>query len=224
MGRNYEAVSRQAKEIEGKDKKEDVNKIKSKTGAKPKSMPWMSQNKKGRLPTSGASGDTTSKRGSEGTRSCFACGGRWHAGGREKCPAFGKSCHNSGRRNHFANLCKNTRKAKSKVHQVDETQVETESDDYTEYTMFNLKLSSKEGVFSENKDDPYMISLNIEDTEIEMEIDTGSRCTVINKLTFDRLCGKATLLNTRKRLTTYLGEEIPVKGHAKVNVSHNNQN
>ena len=114
MGRNYEAVSRQAKKIEGKDKKEDVNKIKSKIGAKPKSKPWMSQNKKGRLPMSGASGDTTSKSGSEGTRSCFACGGRWlHAGGREKCPAFGKSCHNCGRRNHFAKLCKNTRKAKS---------------------------------------------------------------------------------------------------------------
>ena len=127
------------------------------------------------------------------------------------------------RRNYFAKLCKNTRKAKSKVHQVDETQVETESDNYTEYTMFNLKLSSKEEVFNENKDDCYMISLNIEDTEIDMEIDTGSRCTVINKLTFDRLCGKATLLNTRNRLTTYLGEEISVKGHAKVNVSHNNQ-
>ena len=49
--------------------------------------------------------------------------------------------------------------------------------------MFNLKLSSKEEVFNENKDDRYMISLNIEDTEIDMEIDTGSRCNVIKKLT-----------------------------------------
>ena len=78
--------------------------------------------KKGRSQNSGVNRDTTSKGGSEGTRSCFACGRRWQEVDKNALL--------------LEPYCKimQKHKAKGEVHQEDETRVETESD---EYTMFN---------------------------------------------------------------------------------------
>ena len=58
---------------------------------------------------------------------CFNCGKRWpHQGGQRKCPAFGKQCTRCGKRNHFANCCKN--KQEIKLAQGSEQITDTSSD------------------------------------------------------------------------------------------------
>ena len=94
--------------------------------------------------------------------------------------------------------------------------------DYDEYEepgcpMFNLRCEG------DNQDDPYVVTLNIAGTDVLMEIDTGSRCSVINSNTFKSLKDDVTLLKSNGKLTTYMGENIPIEGIANVRVTHKDQ-
>ena len=52
-------------------------------------------------------------------------------------------------------------------------------------------------------------------------INTGSKCSVINENTYHKLSENTTLLKSRSRLNTYMGEPIPVIGKVNVAVQHN---
>ena len=102
MGRTYESVNLQTKVIEGKTassikKDNDVNKLKYNAfGSKNKTSHQITSKQKHQQ----AAGYQP--------KTCYGCGGNWpHKGGRQKCPAYGKTCNFCGWRNHFAKMCKN---------------------------------------------------------------------------------------------------------------------
>ena len=93
----------------------------------------------------------------------------------------------------------------------------SESD--TEYNgMFNITTVGTDNA----PDDLYVVPISINGQEIIMEIDTGCRHTLVNEETSKQICKGNTLHKSRKNLTTFLGEEIPVKGEIGVSVCYNN--
>ena len=71
----------------------------------------------------------------------------------------------------------------------------------------------------------FTISLKINGTPVEMEVDTGAAISILNELTFDRVkqssTGKLTLGPSRRNLKTYTGGDITILVEATCIVSYN---
>ena len=95
-----------------------------------------------------------------------------------------------------------------------------------------------EGVESSNSDDedelhfikkisqnstPYMVKLMINDAVVDFEIDTGSGITIIPELTFNKLFGNRTLLESKMTVRTYSNEKLSVIGKFYCTVTHNDK-
>ena len=72
-------------------------------------------------------------------------------------------------------------------------------------------------------DDHYTVSENINGHDIDMQIDTGCRYSIVKENTYKEICGTSTLLKSRKKLLTYCGDKIPVRGDFVVEVRLNDQ-
>ena len=59
------------------------------------------------------------KSGNKARKECWFCGIK-HVFGREKCPAYGKSCHNCSEKNHFAAMCKKKRTEINEIEDEDQ--------------------------------------------------------------------------------------------------------
>ena len=93
-----------------------------------------------------------------------------------------------------------------------------DSEDYDvfkEYGMFHISTSGL-------TDDSYTVSVNINGHDTDMQIDTGCRYSIVNEDTFKEICGTS-LLKSRKKLFTYSGDKIPVKGDLAVTVRLNDK-
>ncbi|XP_042150260.1 uncharacterized protein LOC121838229 [Ixodes scapularis] len=117
--RSLENAERQAADIERKVSV-PVNKV------PPKKKPWPRKTQKKEVPQ---------------TKTCTCCGRGWpHDGGKEKCPAWGSTCHNCNKKNHFANVCR-TRK-QEQVRTVQELEP-TRSEDVSEELYYVQQKQSK---------------------------------------------------------------------------------
>ena len=73
---------------------------------------------------------------------------------------------------------------------------------------------------------PLMVTMCINNTDIVMEVDTGSGYSIISESKYnDKLGGGVTvpLLDSDYTLYTYTGESLPILGKAMVEVNHNDQ-
>ena len=159
---------------------------------------------------------------------CYNCGGEWPTSHQNVrlIPKNGSFCHG---KHHFESMCKAKNKKpyhESKKHYVShfisEFDTDTSSDfEENEYScpMYRIKDDS---VNNCENDDPYIVSLQINGKNLEFEIDTGSKCTIIDEKTYKTISDNTTctLLKSRNKLTTYLGEQIPAAGTANVSVLH----
>ena len=124
------------------------------------------------------------------SNTCYNCGGECHHKS-SKCLAYGKSCSFCHGKNHFESMCKAKNKKpyhKSKKQHVghikSEFDTDTSSDfEENEYScpMYRIKDDS---VNNCENDDPYIVSLQINGKHLELEIDTGSKCTIIDEKTY----------------------------------------
>ena len=140
---------------------------------------------------------------------CRYCGKHYpHAGGREKCPAYGKECHNCGKNNHFASVClksKNdsksspkqqnkkwnrTKQKKSHVYQIGETS-DNEVDDEYVYTLSN-----------KNKQLP-VFSVKVNGQPMMMMADSGATVNIMDLNDFNNLTVKPKLKQTNTRIMPY---------------------
>ena len=217
LGRTTEAVQMQSKAMTSNENSKPgessaVHKVKLK---------WNPKNKK-----FGNAKDTAEKQSS---KTCYNCGGSWpHSQG--KCPAYKKTCNKCGGQNHFARMCGQSRKKPNKARYqqgrhkqrstVNQVEQDSLSESDTEFNgMFNITTVGTDNT----PDDPYVVPISINGQEIIMEIDTGCRHTLVNEETSKQICKGNTLHKSRKKLTTFLGEEIPVKGEIGVSVCYNNK-
>ena len=70
---------------------------------------------------------------------------------------------------------------------------------------------------------PWTATTEVDNIHLEMEIDTGSAKSIIGKATFSRFFSEKQLNTKAPVLTTYSGEELPMKGTIEVTVKHNQQ-
>ena len=153
---------------------------------------------------------------------CKFCG-RQHEKRKEKCYAYGKSCSNCGKLNHFKEKClgKNAN-VKKNVHQV-----VLEED---------LSVTSEEELLSVDLDNEHVLSVNAVDSayqtkifvtmEIEgkpdkMQIDSGASCNVMP----EKFVSKRTeIKGTNQTLLLYDKSSIPVAGICKIHFKNPKNN
>ena len=70
---------------------------------------------------------------------------------------------------------------------------------------------------------PIMVELVLNGRTRSMQVDMAAAVSLISSATFTRLFPNATLSKSGAVLTTYTGEQIPLAGQMKVEVSHNKQ-
>ena len=74
--------------------------------------------------------------------------------------------------------------------------------------------------------DPILVTIELNKSKLQMEIDTGASRSIVGENTFKQLWAeelRPTITPAKVKLRTYTGELIPVLGVATVMVSHHNQ-
>ena len=152
---------------------------------------------------------------------CLNCGYGWSTSQRQNCPARGKTCKNCGIANHFAKVCRKPKhpyKPKPRVNNVDDSVSEaaTVGTSATAAEQVNNidKLLQKQDIYDANYDSDYddyddncvaTISIKCDTREVEPMnldicvgntktnalVDSGSVCTIINKISQKLWCPNA---------------------------------
>uniref|UniRef100_A0A3Q2DE46 Gypsy retrotransposon integrase-like protein 1 n=1 Tax=Cyprinodon variegatus TaxID=28743 RepID=A0A3Q2DE46_CYPVA len=152
------------------------------------------------------------------TTNCSNCGGS-HVAKRESCPAFGKQCHSCGKSNHYKHCCRSKphsqqgRAARRSVHEIEVA--ESSYDDGTFYVdgvEIANQVNSVDSVTAE-KDEGF-VTVDINNTRLEMKVDTGARCNVMSLKTYKTVADGEQLVKQGKAvsLIAYGGTRIETSG------------
>ncbi|CAC5400803.1 unnamed protein product [Mytilus coruscus] len=161
---------------------------------------------------------------------CYRCGGSHNA---TDCKLRDAKCYVCDKKGRLAKKCRNKGKqnAKEKPKFKQQTQqgkvypkqrptkthfIEEDSDDMEDtYTMYQLGGTKRK---------PYLVSVKLNNTEINMEIDTGASVSVISQETCKQVFGSDNSLEKSPcSLRTYTGEKIDVLGKRNVTNIYNSQ-
>ena len=149
---------------------------------------------------------------------CSGSGGPPHDD-RRMCKAWNRVCYKCQKLNHFANVCKaNIQQTHLVEHDTHSQSSEQLCDDT--YTLGLYHTSATHTI------PPYICNVQIEGSDMVLEIDTGSSVSLISGVEWAKMCQKSELtLDTHNvpRLRTYAGTTIEPLGRAYVNVCHNSQ-
>ena len=165
-----------------------------------------------RPPTRGS--DTGSSKKFNG--SCFCCGRVGHR--REQCRHKDEVCRGCGKVGHLIRVCRNKsstqrrkrqRPQRKPVHHIEESPTEDSDDE------FSLNSASKPR--------PYIVTVDINEKSLQMEIDTGASLTLVSERTFRESWPTLKLSHTGVKLHSYSGESVPVVSTADVTVNYGNQ-
>ena len=153
-----------------------------------------------------------------GHKSCHRCLGN-HAP--QTCKFKEAECRKCKKVGHIARACqtKQSQRPQQKqpvrrAHYIDDT--EPEPNPTTTDTSYNLFTVTGGG------QTPIMMQVTINQTPIQMELDTGSSLSLINKHTFDVIAdhSNAVMRTTAVHLKTYTGEALEILGEAEVTVNY----
>ncbi|XP_072182146.1 uncharacterized protein [Diadema setosum] len=163
-------------------------------------------------------GHKKGKTGGQHRNSCYRCGQGHEMG---KCKAVDATCHNCGKRGHFAKVCRSKTNSgqRKEVHTKFMAEISAEEstppkDNNEEYFMH--KASPK-------KEAPMLLELGISQNNTVMEIDTGATLSIVSEATYRAWKHQPQLSQSDVVLRTYTGDKIPVVGACNVNVRHNAQ-
>ena len=112
---------------------------------------------------------------------CKYCGGQ-HEPVKTQCPAYGKSCHNCGKANHFHTVClqgKRQTKAPRPIAAVQESPPHTSESEEEIYAIEEV------GAVKHNHKGQFFAALRFDhelgSTTIDCQVDTGATCNVMSK-------------------------------------------
>ena len=162
---------------------------------------------------------------------CYRCGKPGHQS--SECWCKDLDCRNCGKKGHIERACKSKRAQTNKPHtetkksgyqrnrkkQVNmvehhrDEQSDYESDD--EVTVHVLSVM--------DSDDGYWVTPLLENHAVKMQVDTGSRVSMVAEAVYREKLQHLLLRATRLKLRTYTGEPVPVLGVVDVAVEHNGQ-
>ncbi|CAC5363561.1 unnamed protein product [Mytilus coruscus] len=194
--RALELSEKQANEIEHKDEKLETNALHKKRNVR-RNQPRYLQDKR------------PEQRVNRNNK-CRNCGGEFpHRG---KCPAQGKSCNFCKKLNHFEKMCRskrntNTKRSVNTLENSDfennfecQSKIDSSSDD--EY-VFGLQTESTKGTVNSIKRDQPRICVKINESNINVLIDTGSSINVIDEDTYNRMKRNPKLIATKTKVFAY---------------------
>lgn len=189
-GRAYEASERAAKLIEG-EKMEEVHKV---THKKKHKKPFTQKKEK----------------------YCYKCGESWPH--KDNCKAASHSCKKCGKEGHFEKCCLkgkplpwklNLKRKDKKVHQVNEEHGDCESSSDDDYAYCISTLSDKLP----------QVSVSIDDTRVQMIVDTGASCNVLAESDYNKLKVRPKLKKCMNKLRGFGSDTtIPIVGECQVKV------
>ena len=148
----------------------------------------------------------------QGTGECYRCGGKHLA---SRCRHKNTECHFCKRKGHIISACRKRKEVKKEVPREQTNQIsENDCDeDYEENRLYRISSGSTK---------PIVVSVNLNGQDVEMELDTGASVSLISEEAYGQIT-TAPVQESKTRLCTYTGENIPVVGTAEVTVRHNGQ-
>lgn len=166
--------------------------------------------------------------------SCYNCGGQFpHDGGQMSCPARGKTCRTCGKNNHFEKVCRSRNKEtgnhsgsapqlpapqrqKTRVYQIEtedgytqKDESQSDSDDEYVYIVCSLQRPTQ----------PHT-QVTIQNTPVDVIIDSGASVNIIDEATYQRLAPGCKLDNARAKICTY-GSTTPLPLRGKFTTTIN---
>lgn len=127
-------------------------------------------------------------------KSCFSCGGKDHL--RSTCRYKDVECHNCHKQGHIAKVCRST----SDVNRLEVNTI--------------AALPSSEF----QMEPAILLSLNIEQINVQFQLDTGSPMTIVSSSVWEQL-GQPQLQQVRVLYRSFSGHPIHFKGETIVNVN-----
>ena len=155
------------------------------------------------------------------SNSCYRCGGKHDAA---VCRFRGTECYYCHKKGHLARVCRSKAKAQQStgsksnpkdMHKLVEDDIEESSDDSI-YNLFNVQ-SQKKGA------KPIKVEVSLDNANLEMEVDTGARYSIISEATYKCLWAgdqAPKLMHTNEKLRTYTGELLEILGATDVTVEY----
>lgn len=141
---------------------------------------------------------------------CQGCGGD-HL--RNQCHFHDAECHNCSIKGHIAKVCRSRNKQKTDQVSVSDALVPTENVDSVQY--FNRINDINITIAAQKR----MINVNIDDHNLEMELDTGSPCSVVSIKTLYSIKHAFSLQKTNRLFASYTSHKINCIGRLPVNVT-----
>ena len=146
---------------------------------------------------------------------CWRCGGGSHSP--DVCRFGSYKCHNCSKLGHLAKMC-TARKSPNRFRRPErrtnavETAEEWEVDISADDSNRQQEESGSIEVIQRVSVPPISCKVYIQQTDVNMEIDTGSSVSLMGQDTFERLKVKPRLISCSSHLKTYTGQSIPVLG------------
>ena len=144
------------------------------------------------------------------------------------CPHKEKVCRHCKKKGHLDRVCRAKARAlaksdppatapssdKKRTHYVQEHPEQEDNSSGDEYGL---------NVIHDEHSPPFSVTLHINDTPVEMEVNTGAAVSIINEATFQRLQQSScapTLERVSSKLKTYTGQDIAVLGAAQLTIRY----
>ena len=109
-----------------------------------------------------------------------------------QCPAYGKTCHVCGKKNHFSSCC-----------------LQNKPVDMLTETMLTTGII--DDVTRDGKPDEWFETVCVSGQNVKIKVDSGASCNVMSKNTYQSLCSDK-LLKAKTRLESYGGHKLCVVG------------
>ena len=149
---------------------------------------------------------------------CYRCGGKHKA---VDCQFKSTECHKCSKKGHLACICrsKTTSKKDPRPQQDSTTSRATHTlientDDYSMYYLTGPPVK------------PLVVSVKVNNKDLEMELDTGASVSIISEVTYNHLWLQGqtpTLQESQVKLKMYSGKQVAVKDMVHVKVQYKEQ-
>ena len=132
------------------------------------------------------------------TRQCGRCGMKNHTSNNCRITK-GKQCMKCGIMGHFAKFCKTKLPKKTEIHQIKANEIQPENSSDEESFVFRIGDSARP-----------VYPIFVENTKINMLIDSGSTLNILDETTYRTLSKIPKLQNSTAKIFTYSGQ-VPLK-------------
>lgn len=149
-------------------------------------------------------------------KSKLTCNGCGEQHTRDKCRFREAVCHNCQKKGHIAKVCKSGKQIHCITKTSDQIAIDAQPATQIDSVQRLDKICEINGLDSSLK---RMLSVRIDGRNLQMELDTGAPCGIVNKQTCDLIKPNCKLLKTDRRFASYTGHHVNCIGRIPVEVT-----